>query len=68
MHIEESDALIPLPRVADEFRRNRRTIARWLNSESLGFPRPTRIKGRLYVSRLALEQWKADRLAEALRT
>jgi hypothetical protein len=52
------DALIPLPVVAREFGRNRRTLGRWLKNSALGFPPVTKINGRLYVSRAELEAWK----------
>ena len=63
---ETGDALVPLPAVADEFQRNRRTLTRWLKDEALGFPRPVRLNGRLYVSRAALEAWKRAKIAQSL--
>jgi hypothetical protein len=55
------------PDVADEFGKNPRTIKRWIGDERLGFPRPVRINGRLYVDRKALEEWKQSRVAASLK-
>ena len=38
------------PDVADEFGKNPRTIKRWIEDDRLGFPRPVRINGRLYLA------------------
>jgi predicted DNA-binding transcriptional regulator AlpA len=54
------------PDVAAEFGKNPRTIKRWIEDERLGFPRPVRINGRLYVDRKALEEWKQARVAASL--
>jgi hypothetical protein len=55
------DALVPLPTVAREFGRTRRTLGRWVRDPALGFPPVVRINQRAYVYRSALEAWKADR-------
>jgi hypothetical protein len=55
------DALIPLPTVAREFGRTRRTLSRWLKHPALGFPPVVKINARNYVYRSALEAWKRDR-------
>ncbi|MGO9418037.1 helix-turn-helix transcriptional regulator, partial [Roseiarcus sp.] len=61
------DVLVPVsPDVASEFCKNPRTIKRWIASAGLGFPRPVRINGRLFVSRNALEQWKRSRIEASL--
>ena len=61
------DPFVPItPDVSAEFGKNSRTIKRWIANPDLGFPRPVRINGRLYVSRRALEAWKAAKLASAL--
>lgn len=45
------DTFAPVtPDVANEFGKNPRTIKRWIENPALGFPRPVRINGRLYVS------------------
>jgi hypothetical protein len=54
------------PDVADEFGKNPRTIKRWIEDDRLGFPRPVRINGRLYLARQALEEWKQARVAASL--
>jgi predicted DNA-binding transcriptional regulator AlpA len=56
------------PDVADEFGKNPRTIKRWIEDDRLGFPRPVRINGRLYLDRQALEEWKQARVAASLET
>jgi hypothetical protein len=55
------DALIPLPAVAREFGRTRRTLGRWVKDPALGFPAVVVINGRGYVYRSALEAWKRSR-------
>ena len=60
-----NETLVPAPQLAGEFGITRRTLARWLNDPELGFPRATRIKGRLYFSRSTVEAWKAARLRQS---
>ena len=64
--VGSGDILLPLPSVAAEFDRNRRTLARWIANLALGFRRPARINGRLYVSRRALEEWKRSRISASI--
>lgn len=65
--VTSGDVLVPItPNVAAEVSRNPRTIKRWIKDEALGFPRPIRINGRLYVSRRALELWKRERFQASL--
>ena len=59
---DTGDRLVPITTIAKEFDRNRRTLARWIGDEALGFPTPVRINGRLYVSRRAIEAWKRDQI------
>ena len=54
------------PDVAREFNKNPRTIKRWIADPALGFPRPVKINGRLYIERQALEEWKRARLLASL--
>jgi predicted DNA-binding transcriptional regulator AlpA len=65
-HLQDTaaEALIPAPQLAGEFSITRRTLARWLDDPTLGFPQPTRINNRLYFSRSAVEEWKAARLRQ----
>jgi hypothetical protein len=60
--VQAGEVLIPAPVVASELGINRRTLARWWDDPKLGFPPPTRINGRVYFSRTALEEWKVARL------
>jgi hypothetical protein len=65
--IESGEQLVPVtPDVAEEFRRNPRTIKRWIADPKIGFPTPVRINGRLYVARSALESFKQSLLSAAL--
>ena len=66
--IETGDVFVPVtPDVANEFRKNPRTIKRWIADPELGFPTPIRINGRLFVSRRLLEDWKRERVAASIR-
>ena len=66
-HLQDtgSEALIPAPQLAEELGITRRTLARWLDDPTLGFPKPTRINNRLYFSRFGVEKWKAARLRQS---
>jgi predicted DNA-binding transcriptional regulator AlpA len=57
-----NEALIPAPQLAGELSISRRTLTKWIDNPSLGFPQPTRINSRLYFSRTAVEEWKVARL------
>jgi predicted DNA-binding transcriptional regulator AlpA len=52
-----SDPLIPAPHLCAEYGINRRTLSRWLDDAGLGLPKPIRIRGRLYFSKLLIEAW-----------
>lgn len=66
--VETGDVFVPVtPDVANEFRKNPRTIKRWIADPELGFPTPIRINGRLFVSRRLLEDWKRERVAASIR-
>jgi hypothetical protein len=47
----------PSTRVMDRYDRHRTTLNRWLRDEALGFPKPTRIRGRLYWDEDLLDAW-----------
>jgi hypothetical protein len=53
--------LIPAAIVAREFGVVRRTLARWLEDDILGFPKPEIIRTRWYFNRADLENWKPPR-------
>lgn len=42
-----------------------RTLERWLQDETLGFPRPTKINGRRYFSNSKLRAFKAKMAGSA---
>jgi predicted DNA-binding transcriptional regulator AlpA len=60
--VRAGEVLIPAPVAVSELGITRRTLARWWDDPKLGFPSPTRINGRVYFSRTALEEWKIARL------
>jgi hypothetical protein len=55
---DDVDVLLPLRVIATEFRKRPETIRQWVKSKTLGFPPPTRINGRFFFSRHAIEVWK----------
>jgi hypothetical protein len=64
---ETGQTFVPItPDVSREFKRNPRTIKRWIANSALGFPRPVNINGRLYIARHLLEEWKHARLLASL--
>jgi len=49
---------------------HRRSLARWFGTPKLGFPQPTRIRGRLYFAKaeIEIEAWVTQqRLVSAVR-
>ncbi len=54
--------LIPKPAIARELGVSSRTVSRWMEDHNLGFPTPIRVRGRLYFTRAALEDWKTRRI------
>lgn len=64
--VTSGDVWVPVTDVASEFRKNSRTIKRWIKDPALGFPTPIRINGRLFVSRSSLEAWKRSRVEASI--
>ena len=65
---QSREVLVPVtPNVAQEFKRNPRTIKRWIADPAFNFPKPVRINGRLYIARSELEGFKQRVLASALK-
>jgi hypothetical protein len=65
--VSSGETLVPVtPDVSREFRRNPRTIKRWIADPAMAFPRPVRINGRFYVSRTALERFKERLIAAGI--
>jgi predicted DNA-binding transcriptional regulator AlpA len=64
----ESGSLIPKPNLARELGVSSRTLSRWLDDESIGFPKPIVIRQRNYFDRASVDGWKADRLRASVRT
>lgn len=61
-----ADSLMPKPRVARELGISSRTLSRWLDDAEVDFPRPVKIRGRLFFARSAIEVWKAVRLRASI--
>src|SRR5262245_38248935 len=57
MKVEPRKRYAPSSRVRDRYDRHRTTLNRWLKDETLGFPKPTRIRGRLYWCEDELNAW-----------
>ena len=60
------DALIPDPVVARELGISLMSLWRWTRDPKLGFPRPTKIRGRNFRSRKQLEQFKQRVMRESI--
>jgi hypothetical protein len=56
------DVLVRLKQAADELDRRPRTLVDWAVKGTLGFPRLIKVNNRYFISRRALEAWKAERL------
>ncbi|MGM4921242.1 DNA-binding protein [Tardiphaga sp. 813_E8_N1_3] len=52
------DNMLPAPAVWKRYGKTDRTLARWLNDETLGFPRPTVIRGRRYFYEVEIIEWE----------
>jgi predicted DNA-binding transcriptional regulator AlpA len=59
--------LVPKPGLARELGVSSRTISRWIETSSVEFPRPVRIRGRLFFHRDEVVEWTAGRLRVALK-
>jgi hypothetical protein len=65
---QRSSGWVPATQLAAELGVCRRTLARWLLDDALGFPRPRVVNKRLYFSRDDVETWKITasvKMAEA---
>ncbi|ATQ66886.1 MULTISPECIES: helix-turn-helix transcriptional regulator [Methylosinus] len=60
------DDLIPKPKLAAEIGRSPRTIARWMADERLNFPKPIKIRERLFFRRSEWEAWKAWQIRKSI--
>jgi predicted DNA-binding transcriptional regulator AlpA len=58
--------LIPKPAIARELGVSSRTVSRWMADPALEFPRPIRLRNRLYFARTALEEWKTARVRASI--
>jgi len=59
------DNWISRSKVGLRFGKAGRTISNWVADESLGFPKPVIIKGRVYFSEAAIEAWRAAKFGIA---
>jgi predicted DNA-binding transcriptional regulator AlpA len=64
--ITQNSDLIPKPAIARELGVSSRTVSRWMEDKTLGFPVPIRLRGRLYFARLDLENWKTARVRASM--
>jgi hypothetical protein len=55
---QTGDAMVPLKQVAREFGVTRRTVGKWMQDSTVGFPPAVVIRGRGYVTRSQLEAFK----------
>lgn len=60
-------SLVPKPNLARELGVSSRTVSRWLDDQTIEFPRPIVIRGRNYFGRAEIETWKSRRLRTALK-
>jgi hypothetical protein len=60
----DGGALLPARAVLDRYGIVGRTLARWLESEKLNFPRPTVINKRRYFRERELVDWERARVAD----
>ena len=58
-----SSGLLPDSQVAERYKVDARTIARWDERTELNFPKPIRINTRKYRSIEQLESWERERAA-----
>jgi predicted DNA-binding transcriptional regulator AlpA len=56
--IDSNDNLLPAPAVWRRYGKTDRTLDRWLQDETLGFPRPTVIRSRRYFKEAELIEWE----------
>jgi predicted DNA-binding transcriptional regulator AlpA len=61
--VPDSTDLLPDPQVAARYGINPRTLYRWDEQPTLGFPRPLRINHRKYRRIAELESWERSRVA-----
>jgi predicted DNA-binding transcriptional regulator AlpA len=64
----EAKTLVGKPSLAREMCVVPRTIDRWVEDKTLGFPRPIKIRTRVYFVRDELEMWKRDQLLKSTNT
>jgi predicted DNA-binding transcriptional regulator AlpA len=54
----EADVYLTGPQLKRRYSRSHQTIWRWMKNPELGFPKPTKINGRLYFHRDQIESWE----------
>lgn len=65
--MSDNDQLIPDPQVWRGLNICSRTLNRWTQDPSMGFPPAIRIRNRNYRSRAAIEAWKETMLRKGIR-
>jgi len=56
----------PSGKVAARYGVHRTTLNRWLKNEAMGFPKPDRVRGRLYWDEDKLDAWDQARAGRDL--
>ncbi len=64
--VHDAEKLVPAMVAAAELGVVRRTLARWVEREELGFPKPALINRRWYFRRGDLESFKEAQLRKAI--
>ena len=59
----ESGPLISAKQICQRYKIVTRTLGRWLENETLNFPKPVVINGRRYFREKRLEEWERRRAA-----
>jgi hypothetical protein len=59
----EDDVLVPDPVFAEELGIHLRTLARWDEDQTVGVPKPVKLRNRKYRWRSAINEFKARRFA-----
>jgi len=65
MNVQPSENMLPAALVWRRYGKTDRTLARWLQDESLGFPRPLIIRSRRYFKEAELVEWERLQASKA---
>jgi hypothetical protein len=65
MNVQPSENMLPAAQVWRRYGKTDRTLARWLEDENLGFPRPLIIRSRRYFKEAELLEWERLQASKA---